>query len=227
MSAIDSIDNPRLIANGLKHMVYEKTLAEPSYFRVAREAHLVLYRAMVEAVRGSANLAVTGRFPKKPVFRYQQVDEPWCEIHRADVPGCKRAWRFSAPVPIETPNLNLPRAEEPEDRLLGFYDVLAMIQTDCFMGQFMHSKAVTVDDEAMATLEWLHESIRNEYEHFVPKHYSASVHELLSASDLCLQLAGDLLFRSGNVRLERPLADELRDLFKRALSQGSPGGEVM
>lgn len=72
MRTIDSIDNPRLIANGLKHMVYEMTLPAPSYFRIAREAHLVLYRSMVEAVKGSGNLAVTGRFPKRPVFRYQQ-----------------------------------------------------------------------------------------------------------------------------------------------------------
>ena len=227
MNVIESIDNPRLIANGLKHMVYEKTLGEPSWFRIAREAHLVLYRSMVEAVRGSANLAVTGRFPKKPVFQCQQGDGPWAEIRRVDVPGCRKAWRFSAPVPIEPPNLTLPRAEEPADRLVGFYDVLAMIQTRCFMGQVMHSRVVPVDDEAMATLEWLHESIRNAYEHFVPKHSSASVQELLAASALCLQLAGDLLFRSGNVRLEPPLADELQDLFQRAVSQGSLGGEVM
>jgi hypothetical protein len=208
-------------------MVYEKTLAEPSYFRIAREAHLVLYRSMVEAVKGSANLAVTGKFPKKPVFQYQQGDEPWREIHRVDVTGRKKAWRFSVPVAIGPPNLGLGRAEEPEDRLVGFYDVLAMIQTECFMGQFMHSKVVPVDDEEMATLEWLHESIRNEYEHFVPKHYAASVQELLAASDVCLRLAGDLLFRCGNVRLEHPLSDQLRELFERAVSQGSPGTEVM
>jgi hypothetical protein len=223
----DSIDNPRLIANGLKHMVYEMTLPAPSYFRIAREAQLVLYRSMVEAVKGTANLAVTGRFPKKPVFKYRQGEEPWCEIHRVEVPGRKKAWRFSIPTPTEPPDPNLPRAEEPEDRLLGFYDVLAMIQAECFMGQVMRGKVVRVDDEAMATLEWLHESIRNVYEHFVPMHYSASVRELLAASDVCLHIAEELLYRSGNVRLEHSVAEELRDLFQRVLSQGSTSGEVM
>jgi len=208
-------------------MLYEMSLPAPSYFRIAREAHLVLYRSMVEAVKGSGNLAVTGRFPKKPTFKYQQGNEPWSEIHRVEVAGCKKAWRFSDPSPIGPPNEDLPRAEVPEDRLLGFYDVLAMIQTDCFMGQFMHSKTVRVDNEAMATLEWLHESIRNVFEHFVPKHYSASVRELLAAGDVCLHIAGELLYGSGNVRLEHTVGEEIRDLFQRGLSQRSASGEVM
>jgi hypothetical protein len=36
------------------------------------------------------------------------------------------------------------------------------------MGQFVHSAVVPVCDEDMKTLEWLHEEIRNEYEHFIP-----------------------------------------------------------
>lgn len=74
-----------------------------------------------------------------------------------------------------------------------------MIQTECFMAQFMHSAVVPVCDEDMKTLEWLHEEIRNEYEHFIPKSYTAPVQDLLAAAELCLHLARKLLFDSENV----------------------------
>lgn len=212
MKGLDSIDNVSLIMNGLQHIAFEGSLPASSYFRVAREAHLVLYRSMIEALKGTANLTVTGRLPKHPSFRYQMGPDPWREVHKEPVHGCKKAWRFSAPAPCEQPDPSLPRAEEPEDYLIGFYDALAMIQTDCFMGQFVHSKVVPVPDESMATLEWLHERIRNEYEHFVPKYYSSPVVDLVAATDLCLRVAQALLFESGNVRLgqRRP---ELQQLF--------------
>jgi hypothetical protein len=202
MKGLDSIDNASLIMNGLQHIAFEGSLTSPSYFRVAREAHLVLYRSMIEALKGTANLTVTGRLPKQPSFRYQMGRDPWREIHKEPVPGCKRAWRFSVPADCEPPDQASARAEEPDDHLIGFYDALAMIQTDCFMGQFVHSKPVPVADDSMATLEWLHERVRNEYEHFVPKYYSSPVIDLVAATDLCLRLAQALVFESGNVRLE-------------------------
>jgi len=218
VAELDQIDNQLLIANGLQHMAYELSLPEPSYFRIAREAHLALYRSMIEALKGSANLTVTGRLPMNPVFRYQSGRNPWREVHRTDVPGCKKAWRFSEPATIDPPNLNGPRAEEPEDHLIGFYDALAMVQSECFMTQVVGSKPVSVGDDAMATLEWLHESVRNEYEHFIPKYYSASVRELMEAARVCLRVSSDLLFRSGNVRLDSDMFDRLQRLLAMLLA---------
>lgn len=212
MKGLDSIDNVSLIMNGLQHIAFEGSLQAPSYFRVAREAHLVLYRSMIEALKGTANLTVTGKLPKQPSFRYQMGRDPWREIHKQPIQCCKIAWRFSAPAPCDPPDPSLPRAEEPDDHLIGFYDALAMIQTDCFMGQSVHSKVVPVADESMATLEWLHQRVRNEYEHFVPKYYSSPVVDLVAATDLCLRVAQALLFESENVRLEERRA-ELQKLF--------------
>ncbi len=53
-TAIDRITNLRLIENGLLHIQFEFDRDAPSHFRIAREAHLVFYRSMVE-----------GRFPNR------------------------------------------------------------------------------------------------------------------------------------------------------------------
>jgi hypothetical protein len=213
VTELDSIDNQRLIANGLQHIAYELSLPEPSYFRIAREAHLVLYRCMIEALKGTANLSVTGRLPKDAVFRYQSGISPWREIRREAAPEGGKAWRFSEPVAIAPPALDATRAEEPGEYLVGFYDALAMIETECFMTQVVHSRPVPVGPESMATLEWLHESVRNEYEHFVPKFYSAAVEELLQATEVCVRLSREVLFASGNVRLEEAMRQRLERLF--------------
>ncbi len=61
------------------------------------------------------------------------------------------------------------RLSPPDDYLRGFYDLLAMIQAPCFMLQYTHSAVVSVSDTEMQLLEWLHEKIRNDFEHFMPK----------------------------------------------------------
>ena len=70
MAAIEEINNLRLIENGLLHAQFELEREEASYFCVAREAHLVVYRAMIETLRGSANLAITGRPSKSRSCKY-------------------------------------------------------------------------------------------------------------------------------------------------------------
>jgi hypothetical protein len=107
----------------------------------------------------------------------------------------------------------MERQTEPEKRLIGFYEALAMVQSECFMTQLSGAEPVAVDDASMVTLEWLHEDVRNEYEHFTPKLYSAPIEDLDEAADLCVRTSRDLLFRSGNTRLGRDDADHLLRLF--------------
>ena len=172
----ETIDNLNLIENGLLHIRFEHSRDEPSFFRVAREAHLILYRSMIEALKGSANLAIISRPSKPREHKYQIGDEPWKEIHKVRVTGCNVAWRFSEPAQCEPPIINYdlqPDLPNRDDYLISFYDALAMIQADCFMQQFIYSKTVQVSDIDMQRLEWLHEDIRNKPEHFVPKSYIA------------------------------------------------------
>jgi hypothetical protein len=139
------------------------------------------------------------------------------EIRRVSIDGCRQAWRFSDPEVCDQPTLG-SRATEPEEYLIGFYDALAMIQTECFMGQVTHSQAVPLPDSEMTTLEWLHERIRNEYEHFIPKYYSAPVADLLAATRLCLDVSHRLLFESGNVLFFALGEDDLQALFSAVAS---------
>jgi hypothetical protein len=201
MTWLEFIDNLELIDNGLAHIEFELSRPLPSKFRVARESHLLLYRCMIQALRGTANLIVTLKPAKHPMHKYHKSDLVWKEIHKEAVPHCHRAWRFSSPVECAAPGDATPiAAETAEDtpRLIPFYYALAMIQAECFMTQYVMSKPVPVGDLEMRTLEWLHEDIRNEYEHFVPTALGAPEASLSSATSLCLRLSGEVLFQSKN-----------------------------
>jgi hypothetical protein len=223
METVDKIDNLRLIENSLLHMQFELERESPSYFRLAREAHLLLYRTMIESLTGSNWQNVTGHRAKDRSVKYQWGDKPWQEIHKeVKIEGCHEAWRFSHPVVC---------AQPPEDRinevflksvfrslgeawLIGFYDALAMIQTECFMHKFIYSKSIMISNEDMITFEWLHENIRNEYEHFIPKLYWAPVYDLLWAVERCLSVSKELLFESGNVIFHTVTKKSLKELLE-------------
>src|SRR5206468_12650478 len=142
----------------------ELSRSRASFFRVAREAHLALLRSMVEALRGTANFAIVGNRKKDRATRYQIDKQPWQEIHRIDVANCKKAWRFSPPHQCGAPPTQTPpqkKTDAHDDHLLGFYDLLAMIQADCFMLRFHGGKSAHITDDELRELEWLHENVRN------------------------------------------------------------------
>ena len=58
------------------------------------------------------------------------------------------------------------------------------------------SKSVKVSNRKMNILEWLHENIRNEYEHFIPKLYSAPKYDLINASIICCNLSKVLIYNT-------------------------------
>ncbi len=219
MASFDIIDNVLLVLNGLDHIEFEFTCPKTSYFRIARESHLVLYRSMIECLKGSANIAVTFKPSGVREHIYQLGDGPIQRIVKQDVPECAKAWRFSSPETVNSfPESRTQSSEPSEDFLIPFYDALAMIQTECFMQQFIHSDVILVSGDDMATLEWLHESIRNEYEHFVPKLYSAPVVRLLTATRVALTVAKKCLFQSGNVLFFNGTHDDLKHKFSAVLA---------
>ncbi|HEY1269788.1 MAG TPA: hypothetical protein VGH16_21190, partial [Candidatus Binatia bacterium] len=131
----EKIDNFSLIENSLAHLQFELTRETASYFRVAREAHHVLYRSMIEALKGSNNFAVTGRRDKNRCHIYRIADKNWLEIHKVPVSNGTKAWRFSDPHACAAPNVRKHSAKVNENYLIGFYDALAMIQAECFMSR--------------------------------------------------------------------------------------------
>jgi hypothetical protein len=203
-----------LIENCLLHLQFELFRESPSYFRIAREAHLLFYRSMIEALRGTANLTITGRRSKDRRYKYKRNGKPWQEIYKISIEG-KKAWRFCQPIPCEEQQFGAEYLQniKTEDYLIHFYDALAMIQTECFMNQYGHSRIFAVSDSDMNVFEWLHEEIRNEYEHFVPKIYLSPIQALVSAAKLCISLSKDLLFESGNVIFYDIAEDKFKQLF--------------
>ncbi|MCJ7497301.1 MAG: hypothetical protein MUO78_04100, partial [candidate division Zixibacteria bacterium] len=197
----ESIDNLTLLENNLYHLEFELSKENRSYFRVARESHQALHRAMVEALRRSANLAITGRHQRKDrSVKYQKGNEPFKEIHKTKVDGCKIAWRYSGPQLCEPPKIDYKRFEIPpsDNYLISFYDLSAMVQTECFMERYVFSKPIKITDKEMKSLEWLHEDIRNEYEHFIPKSYYVLKRDLINVSILCIEKSNELIYGSEN-----------------------------
>jgi hypothetical protein len=155
---------------------------------------------MVETLRGSANIPIVGWRSKTRQHKYKIGSAPWKEIHKQNIQACKKAWRFSLPADCDSPEDNLRRYDETsiiQDHLISFYDTLAMIQSDCFMSNLGGAPISLLDNE-MKNLEWFHEEIRNEYEHFIPKSYSAPIKDLLESSIFALNLSGELIYESGN-----------------------------
>jgi hypothetical protein len=183
---LDKIENLSSIENCCFHLQFELSREKPSYFRIARESHLLLYRSMIEALKGTANFAVTGRRSKNRSYKYRRNGKPRQEIHKLKIEGCEKAWRFSQPAPCREPKFGPKHSQDitTDDYLISFYDALAMIQTECFMIQYAFSNIFPISDAEMKMFEWLHEEIRNEYEHFVPKIYLAPKDELANAAAL-------------------------------------------
>ena len=88
-----------------------------------------------------------------------------------------------------------------------------MVQTECFMNQYVGSRIFEVSDEDMRLYEWLHERIRNDYEHFVPKIYLSPIQDLIAAAWLCIKFSKELLFESGNVVFHIVKPEDLDKLF--------------
>lgn len=206
----DKVSNLLLLDNNLHHVGFELSRKRPSYFRIARESHLALLRAMVEALRGTANLAIVEPRKKKRnkdrTTTYQVGSQPWQQIQRIAVTGCQKAWRLSAPVPCAPPSFtsspsakNTTKHTPPDEILIGFYTLLAMIQSDCFMVHSYGTTSTQISDEELRLLEWLHENIRNEFEHYIPKSYWVGTPGLVAASHLALRITQWLLRDSGTI----------------------------
>lgn len=98
---MDIIENISLIENGLVHTQVEMSCDKISFFRIARESHLILYRSTIESLRGTANITITGKPSKKRSYKYRLGNDPYKEIHKVKIIECEKAWRFSKPEVCE------------------------------------------------------------------------------------------------------------------------------
>lgn len=227
----DEIDNLSLIENGLLHIEFELSRKTSSYFRIARESHRILYCAMIEVLKGTSNIPVTGKLPTDTERIYTRGNGIWKKIKRIKIKECEKAWRFSEPEECSEPknekleaenndkSLGNNLQEKQKEYLIPYYEALAKIQTECYMDQNVRSKAFLISDEDMKMYEWLHEEIRNNYEHFFPSTHLSPISDLCLSAKLCLTLSKDLLFKSANVFFHDNNQDELNSLFDDTLKK--------
>jgi len=198
---LGDINNPLLIENNLIHLEFELEQEYRNFLRVVKEAHTALYRAMIEALRGTANISITGKsMDPNRVVRSKRGNGPWTEMRKQAIPGCNKAWRFSDPKECEEPEMreDIQAERQFDNYLIGFFDALAMIQANAFMGRYVFSKSVQVSDEEMKTLETLH-YYKNEFDYFVPKSLLADKSDIPNLLKPCLRIVKELLFKSGNI----------------------------
>lgn len=213
MKDTEYIENIELIERNLKHIEFELLLENPSYFRIAVESHNALLRAMVQVLKGGSNFPIDKKLGKEKMFVISNNTMSKVIIKKERIDSCKNAWKFSEPIIVDInvgDENNISRNnDEYEKYLVGFYDLLAMIQCDSFMKDFSSAETINISGEDMSILEWLHEKIRNEYEHFIPKSYGAPINSLIHSSILCLDICKKLLVDTSNIYLL-----QLRNKFK-------------
>ena len=203
MMSLIQIDNLSLIEDNINHIRFEIDSNESFYFRISKESHLLFYRCMIEALKGTANLQVIydKRKKRKRTHKYKLGEQDWKEIKKITIDGCNRAWRYSEPNPCEAPDIR-PRNWDDinsENFLINFYDALALIQTECFMSKYIHSQPIAINDIEMKEFEILHELVRNSFEHFIPSTWIITKEELINRAILCLNKSYSLLFESNNI----------------------------
>ena len=216
MTDTEFINNIDLIEKNLKHIEFELLLDNPSYFRIAVESHDALLRTMVQALKGGSNFPIDKRLDKEKKFICSINNSPPVMIKKEKVNDCKNAWRFAEPVVIDTNEVDenkIYRDDNYEKYLVSFYDLLAMIQCDYFMKYFSSAETIVITNDDLAYLDWLHEEIRNEYEHFIPKSYGAPINNLIYSSILCIDICKKLIVETSNIYVR-----QLRGRFKNQLN---------
>lgn len=214
------IDNTELILDNLKHIRIELLEDKPFLFRAAREAHQLLLRSMAEALKRREKITILGKEKDRKKRRYYTYDgKNWKFVEKIKPASLYYAWLFSQPQDIsesELPNRNDSSnyiSGERDGHLIGFFEMLAMIQTECHMHRLDRGKKVVVTDEKMVALQWLHTSVRNMFEHYKPKFYYYNNEALIESLDICISIAAELLFESGTVLIDYDLS-ELKSQFE-------------
>lgn len=197
---VEVVDAQRLMLDNIRHICVEVKRTAPNYFRAAKESEHLFHRAMIESLCGSNNAQVIrtkGHNKNKPI-PYILGSPPWKEIQRIPPRKGKVMWRYSEPKVCPEPP-DVPRVSDwpfLDGDLMGFDELLAMIQAEAFMCHYYGSKPLVLRDAEMEMIEEVHKNVRNEFEHFMPKAYLLTKRELIEASILCVSLSKILLFET-------------------------------
>ncbi len=228
------VENIDLVKSDLTHLNFELERKATNYFRIAVEAHSCLLRAMVQVLKGPTNfniILLKQDQHKNMTYTFHINSNKPVYLEENIVPGCKKAWRFRTK---ELKDTSLSSKHNPKrwhehyenEYLKNFFELLAMLQSDYFMKFYTQANTLSISDEDMKTLEWLHFEIRNAIEHFIPKDYGAPIYDLLKGSLICLGLSSQCLVDSGSLcatydeneikNLMSPAIEKIKELLKHA-----------
>jgi len=84
------------------------------------------------------------------------------------------------------------------DKLIGFPEALKRAQTDKYMRQFDQSKTLKLTKSQKRSIDFIHKTFRNKFEHFIPSRWSIETSGMPKIVIDVLDVIGFLALESGN-----------------------------
>lgn len=106
-------------------------------------------------------------------------------------------------------------------KLIDFPEAMRRIEMQKWMRQFVHSKTAVLTAEQRGNCEFLNNSLRNEFEHFIPRAWVIDLNRVRRIINSVLEVISFLVFESGNIFLgndhRQKRVGDLIGIIKRAV----------
>jgi hypothetical protein len=154
-------------------------------------------------------------------FMKRGAEEKWWRSKRLPFPGFRGAYRIEWEETDEEPPVCRPSHESSlsllkNAKLIGFWTAFARIQDERRMGGSVISRQVSISDAEFRDIAWLTTRVRNDLQHFVPKHWLIEVAGIAAGTLAAVRVIEDVVFRTNTVW---PLDEHLQERIKNAVAQ--------
>ncbi len=151
--------------------------------------HALYSMCIVSLVKWTADSVVKNSYGKDDEGNLCQINGPIMESRRLIIRD-GGAYRINwIPTAKTIPVVNISVSKTISDlthsnkrKLIGFWTAIARVQDSHFwMARDTRSTAVHITDDDLLHLEYLHNYVRNELMHFIPKSYSICIEDMHSS----------------------------------------------
>jgi hypothetical protein len=102
------------------------------------------------------------------------------------------------------PDRVINKASKYPDKLISFPEALQRAQKDEYMQQFMFSKTLKLTESQKRSIDFIHKTFRNKFEHFIPTRWSIETSGMPEIVSEVLNVIEFLALKSGNSKIWIP-----------------------
>lgn len=148
---------------------------------------------------------------------FERPGQGWKKSKRIYVKDCRHAYRIKW-EPCDPPAESFAAYEPfPSTNLVGFWTALARVQDHIlWMARLSNTRALDLSDDQMRNIFWLHEFVRNEFVHFIPKTQTISIKSILTTSKDVINVIVFLVFNTCAIN---SFKEEIRERVRRSILQ--------